>query len=155
MEYRKLSDLNKLENNPRLIKDKEFDTLCDSIRDNPEYFEARPLILSDRTGKLVIIAGNQRYEAAKVVELAEVPTYLIKGLTKAKEREIIIRDNVSNGEFDFDLLASQWGDLPLLDWGIKLPEDWLNPPIPGENKESGEKTMADKKNECPQCGFKW
>ena len=120
MEYRKLDDLEKLEGNPRIIKDKEFKTLCDSIRDNPEYFEARPLILSDRTGDLVIIAGNQRYEAAKVVGLQEVPTFLIAGLTEAKEREIVIRDNVSNGEFDFELLANEWGDLPLIDWGVKI-----------------------------------
>ena len=125
MTYRKLTDLKKLEGNPRIIKDKQFKTLCDSIRDNPEYFEARPLILSNRTGKLVIIAGNQRYEAAKTVKLKEVPTYLIEGLTEAKEREIIIRDNISNGEFDMSALANAWADLPLADWGVGLPEDWL------------------------------
>ena len=154
MEYRKLSDLSKLEGNPRFIKDKEFQTLCDSIRDNPEYFEARPLILSDRTGKLVILAGNQRYEAAKVVKLKEVPTYLIDGLTEAKEREIIIRDNINNGEFDFEILANQWAELPLIDWGVKLPEDWLSP-IPDENKESDENLGEDTENECPKCGFKF
>ena len=154
MEYRKLSDLSKLEGNPRFIKDKEFQTLCDSIRDNPEYFEARPLILSDRTGKLVIIAGNQRYEAAKVVNLEEAPTYLIEGLTEAKEREIIIRDNINNGEFDFEILANQWAELPLIDWGVKLPEDWLSP-IPDENKESDENLGEDTENECPKCGFKF
>ena len=125
MKYRKLTDLKKLEGNPRIIKDHQFKTLGDSIRDNPEYFEARPLILSNRTGKLVIIAGNQRYEAAKVVKLKEVPTYLIEGLTEAKEREIIIRDNISNGSFDFSILANEWGDLPLAEWGVGLPEDWL------------------------------
>ena len=127
MEYRKLTELKKLPNNPRIIRDKQFKTLCDSIRDNPKYFEARPLILSDRTGELVIIAGNQRYEAAKSLKLKEVPTYLIEGLTEAKEREIIIRDNISNGEFDWDILANDgWDDLPLADWGVDLPEDWLH-----------------------------
>jgi hypothetical protein len=125
MQYRKLNELKKLPNNPRIIRDKQFKTLCDSIRDNPKYFEARPLILSDRTGELVIIAGNQRYEAAKSLKLKEVPTFLIEGLDEAKEREIIIRDNISNGEFDIDLLANEWSDLPLVDWGVDLPEDWL------------------------------
>ena len=127
MEYRKLSTLKKLEGNPRIIRDKQFKTLCDSIRDNPKYFEARPIILSDRTGEMVIIAGNQRYEAAKSLKLKEVPTFLIEGLDEAKEREIIIRDNISNGEFDFDELANSWSDLPLVEWGVDLPEDWLNP----------------------------
>lgn len=134
MKYLKLTDLKKLEGNPRIIKDHQFKTLCDSIRDNPEYFEARPLILSNRTGRLVIIAGNQRYEAAKVVKLKEVPTYLIEGLSEAKEREIIIRDNISNGEFDMDALANGWSDLPLADWGVDLPEDWLSNGA-GEAKE--------------------
>ena len=125
MQYRKLNELKKLPNNPRIIRDKQFKTLCDSIRDNPKYFEARPLILSDRTGELVIIAGNQRYEAAKSLKLKEVPTFLIEGLDEAKEREIIIRDNISNGEFDIDLLANEWSDLPLVEWGVDLPEDWL------------------------------
>jgi hypothetical protein len=125
MQYRKLNELKKLPNNPRIIRDKQFKTLCDSIRDNPKYFEARPVILSNRTGEMVIIAGNQRYEAAKSLKLKEVPTFLIEGLDEAKEREIIIRDNISNGEFDFDELANSWGDLPLVDWGVDLPEDWL------------------------------
>ena len=125
MEYRKLSEIKKLEGNPRVIRDKEFKTLCNSIRDNSEYFEARPVILSNRTGELIIIAGNQRYEAAKSVKLKQVPTFLIEGLTELKEKEIIIRDNISNGDFNFDILANEWSDLPLVDWGVDLPEDWL------------------------------
>lgn len=154
MQYHKLTDLKKLEGNPRIIRDKQFKTLCDSIRDNPKYFEARPIILSDRTGSLVIIAGNQRYEAAKSLKLKEIPTFLIEGLTEGKEKEIIIRDNISNGEFDWDILANSWSDLPLADWGVPLPEDWLNP-LPYENKGIDEADMADTKNECPKCGFKY
>lgn len=127
MQYRKLTEIKKLEGNPRIIRDKQFKTLCQSIKDNPDYFEARPCILSNRTGELVIIAGNQRYEAAKFLKMKEVPTFLIEGMTEAREKEIIIRDNISNGEFDMDCLANNWADLPLTDWGVDLPEDWLKP----------------------------
>ena len=123
MTYRKLTELKKLAGNPRIIKDKQFKTLCDSIRDNPDYFEARPLILSNRTGELVIIAGNQRYEAAKVAKLAEVPTFLIEGLTEARELEIVVRDNISNGEWDMTALREEWNELPFLDWGISVSPD--------------------------------
>jgi len=44
MQYRKLNELKKLPNNPRIIRDKQFKTLCDSIRDNPKYFEARLIL---------------------------------------------------------------------------------------------------------------
>jgi len=127
MEYLKLSTLKKLNGNPRIIRDKQFKNLVASIRENPGFFEARPLILSDRTGELVIIAGNQRYEAAKAAGLKEAPTYLMQGLTEEKEREITIRDNTQQGEWDMDLLSASWSDLPLTDWGVDLPDDWLKP----------------------------
>lgn len=121
-EYRKLADLKKLPGNPRIIRDKEFKILCASIQKNPEYFAARPLILSNRTGELIIIAGNQRYEAAKTLKLEVVPTFLIENLTENKEREIIIRDNVQSGEWNFAILRDTWQDLPLLEWGLELPQ---------------------------------
>ncbi len=153
MQYRKLTELKKLPNNPRIIRDKQFKTLCDSIRDNPKYFEARPIILSDRTGSLVIIAGNQRYEAAKSLKLKEVPTFLIEGLTEAKEKEIIIRDNISNGEFDMSALANEWSDLPLIEWGVKLPEGWNSTPNITEDQNDPKSSVQ--QNECPKCGYKW
>jgi len=60
-----------------------------------------------------------------VAGLSEVPTYLIEGITEDKEREITIRDNAHQGEWDFDVLASGWDNLPLGDWGVDLPDDWL------------------------------
>lgn len=120
--HRKLSELTKLENNPRYIKDEDFDRLCQSIKDNPDYFEARPLILSNRTGSLVIIAGNQRFEAAKKLGLKKVPTFLIENLTEEREREITIRDNVNNGSWDWDKLANEWQEIDLKNWGIDIPE---------------------------------
>ena len=122
MKYRKLKDLIKLEGNPRTIRDKQFENLCQSIKDNPGYFEARPLILSNRTGELIIIAGNQRYEAAKAVGLKEAPTFLMEGITEDKEKEITIRDNVHQGEWDMDLLSS-WDSMPLTAWGLDIQQD--------------------------------
>jgi hypothetical protein len=110
MEYKKISEIKLLENNPRTISDRQFKILCTSIKKNIDYFEARPLILSDRTGELVVIAGNQRYKAAESLGLKEVPTYLMKNLTEETEREIVIRDNISNGDWDFDLLANEWNN---------------------------------------------
>ena len=91
--YRKLSELHELPGNPRTIKKDQFEKLKKSINDNADYFEARPIILSNRTGKLVIIAGNQRYKAAKAIGMTEVPTILLEGLSEEREREIVIREN--------------------------------------------------------------
>ncbi len=46
MEYRKTSELKELPGNPRRIDKDQFGILCKSIKENKNYFEARPLITS-------------------------------------------------------------------------------------------------------------
>jgi len=43
----------------------------------------------------------------------------MKNLTEETEREIVIRDNISNGDWDFDLLANEWDTEELEDWGLE------------------------------------
>lgn len=119
VEYRAIADLKELPGNPRTIKKDQFEKLKQSIKDNADYFEARPIILSDRTGELVILAGNQRYKAAKAIGLKEVPTILLPNLTEKREKEIIIRDNVENGDWDMDTLANEWDASQLEEWGVE------------------------------------
>lgn len=139
MIYRQTETLKKLENNPRSITEKQLQKLKESIQRNPDYFEARPIILSDRTGELVIIAGNQRYDACVQLGIKEVPTVLIPNLTEEREREIIIRDNVNNGEWDCKELM-EWGldgiSFPELDDFSEEVEDTRNV-LRNENYEAG------------------
>ena len=109
--------------NPRKISDSQFKILCKSIQDNISYFEARPIILSDRTGEFIVIAGNQRYKAAKHLKLKKVPIYLMKDLSLEQEKEIVIRDNISNGDWDWDILnTGAWGEISdLEEWGLDIP----------------------------------
>lgn len=156
MIYRKLNELKKLPNNPRTIKKEDMERLKESIKNNPEYFEARPLILSNRTGENIILAGNQRFEAAKALGLSEVPTFLLEGLTEEKEKEIIIRDNVENGEWDFDLLANEWELDDLKDWGLqgfdKFSDDELDDFFANNPNETESKPKLVK---CPECGHEF
>lgn len=105
IEYRKVADLKALTNNPRKITKANFDKLVDSIKING-FWEHRALPLSDRTGELVILAGHQRLKAARKMKIDKVPTILYSGLTEEQEKEIILRDNVNNGEWDFSILDS-------------------------------------------------
>ncbi len=41
--------------------------------------------------------------------------------TEEQRKEFIIKDNVAFGEWDFDVLFNDWGDLELEDWGIDMP----------------------------------
>lgn len=156
VQYYEIGGLSLLENNPRTITNKQMETLKQSIKDNPDYFEARPLILSNRTGKLVILAGNQRYRAAKELGLQSVPCVLLDGIDEAKEKEIIIRDNVSNGAWDFDILANEWDEMKLAEWGVDSvykpapfnPDDFFKD-LP-ESKTKEVKTIT-----CPNCGHEF
>ena len=120
VKYMNTSDIKELVGNPRTITKEDFDRLKTSIKDNPEYFEARPLIVSDRTGEMVVIAGNQRLRAAKALGIEQVPAVVLHNLTEEKEKEIVIRDNVSNGRWDMDLLANNYDIGDLADWGVAV-----------------------------------
>lgn len=119
----KIEDLKKNPNNPRIIKDEGFKKLKESLKSSKgkEHFDARPCIVSTRTGENIIIAGNTRFQAAKELGWKEVPTVIMEGLTEQQEREIIIRDNVSNGEWDFQKLEELWEKEKLEEWGVEIP----------------------------------
>lgn len=121
VQYIDIDKLELLENNPRQINKENFDKLKKSIRDNKDYFEARPLIVSNRTGKNIIIAGNQRYKASKELNLKQVPCVILKDLTEDKEKEITVRDNVELGDWNYDLLSSDWEVEDLEEWGVEVP----------------------------------
>ena len=117
--------------------------------------EARPLILSNRTWELVIIGWNMRYEACKQLWIKEVPTELIENLSEEDEKEIIIRDNVSNWDWDMEMLANEWDVENLKDWWVELPKF---DDIDFDNIESNEdRSNSDKTREveCPHCWEKF
>jgi DNA modification methylase len=106
-------------NNPRLIKDDKFTKLVQSIKDFPEMLEIRPIVVND---DMVILGGNMRFKACKEAGLKEVPIIKASGLSEEKQREFLIKDNVSGGEWDWDMLANQWDELELDAWGLDIPD---------------------------------
>ncbi|MFA6974009.1 MAG: hypothetical protein WC238_04720 [Parcubacteria group bacterium] len=145
--YRSPKELKKHPNNPRFILDEDFERLVESVKKLPDLFEGRPIIISDRTGELIILAGNQKYDVAKYLKLKTVPTFLIPNLSEAQEQEIIIRDNITNGQWDWNSLnAPEWADLPLEEWGLP-PMMTINEP-----EEDNEAPKAKLPVICPHCG---
>jgi|DEB0MinimDraft_10_1074344.scaffolds.fasta_scaffold09863_6 hypothetical protein len=105
-------------NNPRVIKDDKFRKLVQSIKDFPEMLEIRPIVVNQ---DMIVLGGNMRLKACKEAGLKEVPIIHADNLTEEQQREFIIKDNVSGGEWDWELLASEW-DTDLLDeWGLDVP----------------------------------
>lgn len=109
VEFRKVSELMLLKENPRTINKKDLERLVDSIRING-FWEHRPIVLSDRTGDIVVLAGNQRLKAAKKLKMAEVPTVIYHDLTEEQEKEILLRDNINNGQWDYEALQGDYFD---------------------------------------------
>ena len=123
--------------NPRQWTRTDIDRLAKSIKDTPELFEARPLLVVPHNGKYVILGGNLRYEASKALKVKECPCIVFPASTPvSKLKEIVIKDNGSFGEWDFDALANEWADLDLSGWGTGVPDDWGKvkepvAPVPG------------------------
>ena len=106
--------------NPRQWTKSDVDSLARSLTETPELFEARPIIAVPHEGKYIILGGNLRYEASKANKAKEVPAIVLPADTPvAKMKEIVIKDNGNFGDWDIDILANEWGDLPLNDWGVK------------------------------------
>jgi ParB-like chromosome segregation protein Spo0J len=118
VEYRKISELKLHGNNPRLIKDDKFKKLVKSIKDFPEMLEKRPLVV-DEDG--IILGGNMRFRSCLELKMKEVPVIVAKGWTDEQKNEFVIKDNVSSGEFDFDVLANEWDVSELEEWGLFIP----------------------------------
>ena len=87
--------------NPRTIKTGKFKDLCESIKRNPDYFEARPILATPNN---VIFAGTMRWRAAKEIGMATVPV-VVMDISEERQKEIMVRDNQSSGEWDIQKLS--------------------------------------------------
>jgi ParB-like chromosome segregation protein Spo0J len=116
MQIVKLSEVKLNPNNPRLIKDDKFKKLVQSIKDFPEMLNIRPIVVNQ---DMIILGGNMRYKACKEAGLKEIPV-IITDLTEAQQREFLIKDNTSGGEWDWEVLANEWDNEQLEAWGLDL-----------------------------------
>jgi hypothetical protein len=128
----------------------------------------RPIVVNQ---DMIILGGNMRFKACKEAGLKEVPV-IVADLTEEQQREFLIKDNVSSGEWDYNALLETWNIQLVNDWGINVdfPEEQSFEPIlkPNTNyldvtKEQIEekakemaremvKTQVLKEVMCPDCG---
>jgi hypothetical protein len=124
--------------NPRVIKDNKFQKLVKSITELPQMLELRPIVVNR---DMIVLGGNMRLKACEAAGLTEVPVVFADNLTPEQEREFIVKDNSSFGEWDWDLLANEWDVDQLQDWGIDIGGFDLSP---NEFDESFELPDGDK-----------
>lgn len=113
----KISEVKVNPNNPRLIKDDKFKKLVQSVIDFPEMLNIRPIVVNK---EMIILGGNMRFKACKEAGLKEVPI-IITDLSEEQQKEFLIKDNVSGGEWDWDILANEWNMDNVIKWGLDVP----------------------------------
>lgn len=123
MKYRKTSQLHMLTSNPRKISEAGMRKLCESLRLNG-FWEHRPLAIEEEGDGFVVLAGNQRLKAAKKCGIKEVPTICYHDLADDERKEIILRDNINNGEWDIEELKSaEWRGMDFEFVGLDVAEE--------------------------------
>jgi DNA modification methylase len=113
----KITNVKNNPNNPRVIKDDKFDKLVASIKEFPKMLEIRPIVVND---DMIVLGGNMRLKACKAAGLKEVPIIKASELTEDEQRQFIIKDNVSGGEWDWEMLSTEWDVEQLEDWGLDV-----------------------------------
>jgi DNA modification methylase len=80
--------------------------------------ELRPIVVNK---DMIVLGGNMRLKACQEIGLTEVPIIVAENLTEEQQREFLIKDNVSGGEWDWDILANEWEVEQLEEWGLDVP----------------------------------
>jgi len=149
IEYVAIDRLKEHPNNPRTIQDDDFERLVESIKKNKEFFEVRPILANE---KGIVFAGNQRLKAAKFLGMEKVPAAFMD-VTEEQEKELMIRDNIANGEWDYALLSDTFDVEMLLSLGMDMPKN-MDIDYSNEEIDTGELT-EDLNTTCPKCGFEF
>lgn len=116
----KISKVKGNPSNPRIIKNDKFKKLVTSIKEFPEMLKLRPIVVDE---DMMVLGGNMRLKASKEAGLKEVWIDIAEGLTEEQKKEFIVKDNVGFGEWDWNLLANEWDNVKLEDWGLELRID--------------------------------
>jgi hypothetical protein len=118
IEKRKLADLKPHPKNPRQFTEKGMKDLENSI--NSIGFMQPININQDGT----ILSGHARTLKLQQMGEIEVDVYVPdRLLTPKQEEEVLVRANANTaGQWDFDILANEFEDFELEEWGLEIPQ---------------------------------
>lgn len=157
IEFMPLEKLTLYQRNPRRISRLELNRLQRSMKHDPGFFTARPCLVNKIDGQFLVYAGNQRVKAAKKLGWKKIPCFIEENLSDKIMQERLIKDNRHNGEWDYDMLASDYEIKDLLELGFSKSEleigDTAEELEKAEQQYRAEKREEEKKGVmCPNCG---
>lgn len=102
--------------NPRKINQTQLDQLITSIK---EFGVVEPIVVNTFKGREnIIVGGHQRVKAMQSLGYKEVPCIFVS-LPIEKEKELNVRLNKNQGEFDLEILLTEFATENLLEWGFE------------------------------------
>jgi hypothetical protein len=120
IEYKNIGDLTFNPINPRKINETKINQLKKSLVEFPEMLKLRPIVVDSN---YVVLGGNMRLKACMDLGIESIPVVKAEDLTEDQKKEFIIKDNVSFGEWDWDIIESDF-DIDLVqDWGLDVSID--------------------------------
>lgn len=134
----KIAEVKPNPNNPRLIKDDKFKKLVKSIQEFPDMLNVRPIVVNK---DMVVLGGNMRLKAIKEAGYKEIAVDIVDW-TEDQQKEFIVKDNASFGEWNWDDLANNWDEEQLVEWGV---DTWVNKSN-DDLLELGDKTQEENTN---------
>ena len=110
-----------LPKNPRQWTREDVEKTKASLENDADFTEERPVLVVACDGKLLVFAGNLRTTAARALKWEYISAVLYtpendEDKDTIKRRSIL--DNGAFGSWDYDMLANEWDDLPLTEWGV-------------------------------------
>lgn len=146
-----LSKLKLLKRNPRRITSSQMAKLCESLREDPEFLQKRPVLVNLVDGVYQVYAGNQRVRAARKLGWKTIPCDVDENLTPKLMRDRVLKDNKPLGEFDYDIICADYDVEELIRMGWTPEELSVDPEVIAGNDPIEEETQ-EKENLCPNCG---
>jgi len=125
VQYIKIGNIISNPNNPRTLKDARFEKLVQSLVDFPEMLEKRPLIcVTTASGKFMVLGGNQRLKAATKAGIKQLPVMLADDWSEEKRQEFIIKDNLNYGDWNWEMVKTDWDADKRIEWGLEEPTEY-------------------------------
>ncbi len=116
----KIADLKPAEYNPRQSTERQEKALSESLK---KFGCVEPVIVNIHTGREnTIIGGHFRVRELKKLGYKEVDCVIVD-LSLEAEKELNIRLNANTGEWNFELLESNFEIENLTDWGLDINFD--------------------------------
>ncbi len=123
----KVTEIKANPNNPRIIRDDKFRKMVESITSFPEMMVKRPMVcVTDEDGRIFPLGGNQRLKAIQEIGMNEIPAewvMMADDWTPEQRREFVVKDNLTYGEHDFEMLRTDYDVIELQKWGMDIEEE--------------------------------